>query len=200
MAWFNAVSIASGLSVFQLEKKFATSNQVRTTLKGTVRPCLWDKYRRGEVVPRTKDGAKGNPSLVTRVEEAYPGTARWLSLPLWHLASDQTFTMADIKEIYEGLPSPLKELFTEGKPDGKFWRREDIEPDDAYSELLLVGGLDAATAILAMIREAEIIQNRWQHYLGRVTWTTWARNAIGLNSEPVLEPIMEDLHSMVMRL
>lgn len=75
-AWFRAVSLESGLTPRELEKKFSESEAE----KKVKRSCVWNRYRRGEVVPRSGPRPDGGLNLVDRVEAAYPGTAKWLTL------------------------------------------------------------------------------------------------------------------------
>lgn len=159
-AWFHAVSLESGLTPRELEKKFSDSD----TEKKVKRSCVWDKYRRGEVVPRSGPRPDGELNLVGRVEAIYPGTAKWLTLPLWRLLDKAPMEMSEIRRYLEGLPNLVRQMFvySEARPTGLFWRR-DIDCDDACDLLLRFGDLDGLTAMLALIKEAESAQDQYQH-------------------------------------
>lgn len=159
-AWFHAVSLESGLTPRELEKTFSESEPE----KKVQRSCVWDKYRRGEVVPRSGFRPDGGLNLVDRVEASYPGTAKWLTLPLWRLLDRAPMEMGEIRRCYEGLPNLMRQIFiyTQAEPSGLFWRR-DIDYDDACDHLFRFGNLDGLIAVLALVKEAETVQDQDQH-------------------------------------
>lgn len=175
-AWFRAVSLASKLTPRELEQLF---RETKSNEK-VKRSCVWDKYRRGEVVPRSGRRSDGGLNLVDRVEMAYPGTAKWLTLPLWRLLDKAPMEMSEIRRCLEGLPNLMRQIFIYGQaePSGVFWRR-DIDCDDACDLLLRYGDLDGLTAVMALIKEAESVQDQYQHqccaqkageYVSRLTY------------------------------
>lgn len=161
-AWFHAVSLESGLTPRELEKKFSESE----TEKKVKRSCVWNKYRRGEVVPRSGPRPDGKPNLVDRVETAYPGTAKWLTLPLWRLLDRAPMEMSEIRRCYESLPRPMRAMFIhpDATESSVFWQRK-LATEDSCAVLIKFGGIDGFIAMLAMIKEAEIIQDERSHRL-----------------------------------
>lgn len=159
-AWFLAVSLASKLTPRELEKQFSESGNDRKVK----RSCVWDKYRRGDVVPRSGPRPDGGLNLVDRVETAYPGTAKWLTLPLWRLLDKAPMEMSEIRRNLEKLPDLMRQMFiySQARPSGLFWRR-DTDYEDACDLLLRFGSLDGLNAVLALAKEAEIIQDQYQH-------------------------------------
>lgn len=162
--WFRAVTLASGLTPAQLEREFSGRDRARAAC---ARSCLWDKYRRGEVVPRSGSMSSGQLGLVERVERRYPGTAAWLSSPLWRLADKAPMEMSDIRRIYEGMPQPIRSIFIASKKEahGLFWRRP-VDIDHACEILLRFQSVEGFVAVLAVIKEAETTQEQYQHYTG----------------------------------
>lgn len=160
-AWFLAVSLASKLTPRELEKQFGEPK----SNEKVKRSCVWDKYRRGEVVPRSGTRPDGGGNLVDRVEAAYPGTAKWLVLPLWRLLDKAPMEMSEIRRYLEGLPNLMRQMFiySQAQPSGLFWRR-DTDYVDACDHLLRFGSLDGLNAVLALVKEAEVIQNQYQHH------------------------------------
>lgn len=160
--WFRSVEMASGLTTRELERLFSDGGAEKVK-----RSCIWNKYRAGTVAPRSGRSEKGLPNLVERVEKRYPGTAKWLTSPLWRLISPAPLEMSEIREVYEGLPVSLKALFIEQKSTAKglFWRHP-ADPKDVFDALVAERGEDALIAALAMMREAVVIQDQWQHWLG----------------------------------
>jgi hypothetical protein len=156
-AWFGAVSAASGLTPRELETVFGERKQV-----GKVkRSCVWDKYRRGEVAPRSGTRSYGRLNLVERVEAAYPGTAIWLTTPLWRLADKAPMEMREVRRVYESLPPLLRSIFvaSPSEANGIFWRRP-VEIDHVCEILLRLRDQDALVAMLAMVKEAEVVQDQ----------------------------------------
>lgn len=155
IVWTDAVLRVSGKSLASLEEEFRQAKK-----KGVLtRSCIWQKYKNGTVVPRNAE--KGRHGLVERVDARYSGTAEWFYLPLWRLCSDQSVSMAQIKDVYCGLGSELKALFVLDK-QAVFWRKRFQEFDDTYlcDELRFVGSPDGLIALMALLREAETTQNR----------------------------------------
>ena len=157
-AWFQAVTNASKMTTRELERAFREDDGRRVN-----RSCIWEKYRRGEVVPRSGPRPDGKANLVDRVEEAYPGTAKWLTLPLWRLADKAPMEMSEIRRSYESLPSLMKSLFIEKALESGdvFWRANTKKKD--YDLLLKFSDLNGFTAVLTMFREAQCCQDREQY-------------------------------------
>lgn len=162
--WFRAVTLASGLTPAQLEREFSERDRARAA---SARSCIWDKYRRGEVVPRSSSMSPGRPGLVERVERRYPGTAAWLSSPLWRLADKAPMEMSELRRIYEGMPQPIRSIFVSSKKEapGLFWRRP-VDIDHACEILLRFQSVEGFVAVLAIVKEAETTQEQYQHYTG----------------------------------
>ena len=164
--WFNAVSQISGLTTGQLEREFGEKGAERAP-----RSCIWNKYRRGEVVPRSRRPCDHSKKLVERVESRYPGTAKWLTSPLWRLADPAPMEMSEIRRIYEGLPKVIRSIFVEPESKTKsiFWRRS-VKPKLACEMLLRFRNVDALIALLTMVKEAEIMQDRTQYGVAVNAW------------------------------
>lgn len=165
-AWVRAVKESSGLSLEELEKEFTNG------WSGTSAPrsCIWNKYENAKVLPRSGYSAKGSLNLVERVEKQYPGTAQWLTSPLWRLADVAPMEMREIREVYEGLPGGINSIFIAPSYEatGIFWKRP-AEFEKVYevllrlAELRHVNLLEILVAVMAMVKEAEVTQNQDQH-------------------------------------
>lgn len=166
MTWFNAVSIASGLTSRQLDVKYAGEGQVKQSKGKVQRPCIWDKYRRGTVGPSIKPNRDKTQSIVQRVEAEYPGTARWLALPLWDLLEADQVSMDDVYWVFDNLDEAVEELLVyepQRQHDGVFWQKSLRNTEHLVSSLFSLNSLDAATALLGLIKEAEICQDQFLH-------------------------------------
>lgn len=152
-SWFQAVSHASGLSAGELEYQFSLENEQ------SLRSCIWDKYRRGEIAPRDR--------LVSAVESHYFGTGQWLRSALWRYADAFPMEMAEIRSAYERLPSLLRSMFVarQATESSVFWRRP-VEPYEACEMLLRIDNIEALIATLLLVKEAETTQNHDQHREG----------------------------------
>lgn len=166
-SWVRAVQLASGLTLAQLEDAFSEREPGQ---KPSNRSCIWGKYERGEVAPRSGCSPKGTPNLIERVELRYPGTAMWLSSPLWRLADKAPMEMSEIREIYEGLPYLLRSIFIAAPHEASevFWRRP-VDTKDVGEILLKPSTQDTVSTLviaLAMVKEAEITQSQYEHWTG----------------------------------
>lgn len=161
-AWFRAVVQTSNKTPHELERQFTESESD----KKVKRSCVWGKYRRGEVVPRSGPKQDGGSNLVDRVEEEYPGTAKWLTLPLWRLLDTAPMEMSEIRRSYESLPPAMRGMFILPNADisATFWRRGELNGRDC-DVLLRFESIEGFTAVATMLRESECTQNKAQHRL-----------------------------------
>lgn len=160
--WFRAVMLASGLTPAQLEREFSEKEPARAA---SARSCIWDKYRRGEVVPRSGSMSSGRLGLVERVERRYPGTAAWLNSALWRLADKAPMEISELRRVYDGMPKPIRALFlVDCAPRALFWRQQsDVE--ELCTHLAHVDRVEVLIILLALAKEAETIQDQRQHVL-----------------------------------
>jgi len=193
MAWFNAVSLASGMNDSELEVFFGDASN-RTRYKPGERPGLWRKYKTGKICPKFKPDVHGRPSIVERVEARFPGTAQWMGMPFWDVLSYKVMSMPELRKIYLSLQPNVRDLILmEPVMNGRmFWRRP-TDPEQLYDSLLSIGNLDATTAVLALIKEAEITQNQTQHQLGLACWI----NCINRLQHPTLIPLMQRINNII---
>lgn len=170
-SWFHAVSQASGLTVGELEREFREEGSARAP-----RSCIWNKYKRGEVVPRSRYQGDGRPKLVERVEARYPGAEKWLFSPLWRLADEAPMGGDEIRNIYEGLPPRIRKYFLlpEEISNKIFWRRELLDIEQILRYLIASHSVIDLLAALAMVREAEAVQSlKLYKYAVEATKIVW---------------------------
>jgi hypothetical protein len=122
-AWFIAVSMASGMNVGELEIYFAPPEKQAGYSPGN-RPRHWEKYRDGSICPKSKTRKNQKRSIVERVEDCFPGTAKWVELPFWKVLSKARMEMHELKDFYQLLPVSVQELIVMNEPplppsDGK---------------------------------------------------------------------------------
>lgn len=160
--WVRSVRIRSKLSLIELEALFTDSKSDDET----ARSCLWDKYNKGDVIPRIGVKPGGGLHLASRVEEAYPGTLQWLTSPMWRLIDKAPMSMMEIKETYENLPTLFRSIFIEAdyKTKGIFWRRM-VNVQKCIETLKKFDDLNAFIALLIMVKEGETTQDQFTHYL-----------------------------------
>ncbi|MCX7168778.1 MAG: hypothetical protein NTY41_00415 [Proteobacteria bacterium] len=166
--WFQAVkqascpTLANRLVSAQLEREFSEREQAPAA---STRSCIWDKYKRGEVVPRSGSRRSGRLGMVERVERRCPGTAAWLNSPLWRMADKAPMEISELRRLYDGMGNDMRNFFiVDCAPSGLFWRRW-INAEDVCSRLALVDRVDALIILLALAKEAETIQDQRQHAL-----------------------------------
>lgn len=192
MTWFNAVSLASGLTACQLDMRYAEKHQVKRLRDGMQRPCIWDKYRRGTVGPSIKPRKGKSESIVQRVERDYPGTARWLSLPLWRLLEAEQITMHDLQQIFNGLNATVRGqlLYPTIPEEGLFWQKSLRDTERLVETLFKLNSLDGTTALVGLIREAEICQDQFLHQ--EAYWAVISTLET-LECEPALREVLPEL-------
>lgn len=195
-AWFNAVSLVTGKSHRELEELFANRNVRGKLISLGANPGLWRKYKLGLSCPKTKPGKGREKSIVERVEERFPGTAKWMSMPFWEVLSDAPMEMAELKRVYLSLSPQVRDLIVIEHPLGvrAFWRKQtDIKT--LCQQLLTIGGLDAATAILALMKEAEATQNPYMHLYILECWATNCSEI--LQKYPELFHLLEKINEII---
>lgn len=157
-AWFVAVREKSGLkTAYQLEKRFAPEKFRRGLDDECIRPCQWDKYERGENVPKK--------SLVAIVETAYPGTRQWIVAPLWKVIRARPLPISELHAIIAvirpTLASRLPDAFS---PASRVRRKQyDLSRIGAIDSLWRQGDVEAMTALLGLVRDAEQKSDDHQH-------------------------------------
>lgn len=194
-AWFIAVSRASGMNASTLEVLFADPEKQMNYKLGN-RPGLWNKYQKGIISPKVQKDKKREPlQLVDRVEKRFPGTKQWFTMPFWCLLSFDPLDMPALKTIFLNFSPEVRELIVIEKYNQKnsFWRLQK-DPAELYQELVAVGTVEAATAILALIKEAETTQNQTQHKLGLRAWVHCVQKLTG---NPILGPLLSDINKHI---
>lgn len=183
------------MNASQLEAMFAEPGKRTPISPALGRSGLWSKYRRGEASPKVNDGASGKTSLVNRVEQRFSGTKRWFTMPLWDLLQRDLIQPAELKEIFLSLQPEVRNLIVHQNyhPQARFWRNQTL-PEHLYESLVKIGSIDAVTAVLALIKEAEINQNQHQHKLGLVAW---AKCAAKLVYEPVIGEMLSEINKCI---
>lgn len=181
--WFRAVTMKSGLSARELEEKFREDSGRKVK-----RSCIWNKYRRGEVVPRAGYRDDGRPNLLERVEAEFPKTTSWLYSPVWRLADKAPMEMSELRAVYSALSAPIRALFVQprARPSDRFWRST-VSTNAALSTLFRMRDMEALVAILAMVKEAETTQSRQAHECA----VRAAQVLIGMFEERASEPLAD---------
>lgn len=160
MSWFNAVAQASGKSAAELEREFAIEGRIKIEDGKEMRPCLWDKYRRGEVEPSLIPPKGRSISVVQAVENKYSGTAMWLKLPIWTLLDfNHPLSIDELRKTYESMPAEIRGLILkESALDGDiFWRKWTDE--DVLRECInSATEIEKLTMAIALVREAALFQ------------------------------------------
>ena len=153
--WFHVVQQRSQLSIERLEQKFSSAGLAKRWKSG-----IWNKYKKGDVTPRNRGGAKGQRSLVQRVEAVYPGTKIWLEHPLWRALDPAPMQISEIRTCYEDLPSHIRKVLIEAPPaGGRFWRTVE-GPAAVMRSLAGAAPLEKLYVAVMLLKEAEVCQDR----------------------------------------
>jgi hypothetical protein len=165
--WFNAVAESSGKTAYELEKEFAPSTVDREDFNKQ-RARLWEKYRLGKTMPTIREKKGGKKGIAQLVEERYPGTLKVLEDPIWRLANPhEHILMSDLKAIYSQLEHETKSLLLEPEDlnDKRFWRRPCENFKSLIRTLSSASSEDAYTAIICLLRECIICQQKSQYQI-----------------------------------
>ena len=119
-------------------------------------------------------------------------------MPFWEALSRKPMEMAEIKQIYLSLSDKVREMIVakETNPPRRltaFWRIP-TDWDTLYSRLYEIGDLDAATAVLTLIKEYEATQNYDAHESGLTYWGKIARK---LQQYPPLAPLIPEINNII---
>lgn len=187
--WVRAVRLKSKLSLLELEDKFSDS-------KGSNdkhRSCIWDKYNRGDVVPRIGIKPSGELHLANRVEQCYPNTLQWLTSPMWRLIDKAPMSMNEVRATYECMPVLFRSIFVEPeyKITGLFWRRY-TESQSCIETLKKLEALPAFIALLTLVKEAETTQDQWTHYSALIAAIDMTQNLTFIPEIDLISADIED--------
>jgi hypothetical protein len=183
-SWFNDVTERSGKTTAELAELFGSLNGKLSTANSG----LWHKYARGAVAP--------GRDMLTRVDKAFPGTASWFDHPFWTVIREAPLSMGELLEIYKALDDEVQGLLLMHFRDNErpFWRRPTDDIDSLYGELLDLESIAGITAHLALIKEAETIQNQRQHLTGCLSWRFVAQL---LEDFPIMDDLVASLDLML---
>lgn len=177
--WFNAVKVHSELSTNELARRFPSTDSGRKKegATSTSESGYWYQVRRGEHLPlRRRHGRQ----LVDEVEAVFPHTRRWIVSPLWRLLGTAAIDLPEIHRILGGLHPRIRDflfirpavgsVFVRTTPHkGQYEKLDAVarplfpkDGDDVFERLM--GGV---IAVLALIREAELIYQQPLHVQGR---------------------------------
>jgi len=164
--WAAAIQIQSGgLTPYKIETTYMPEECVPKKEGRIVRPALMDRYARGELSPKNDGRRCGGKKLVERLEAAYPGSAKWLSLPLWELMSLKPYSLNDIHQMMAPLQGPFfYKFFSRTTSPGKIYLRNFLVDLKEVQRIARHETLDAFTFLLGLAREAEHTLDVRVHY------------------------------------
>ncbi len=115
----------------------------------------------------------------------------------WDVLSAKQMDMLEIKEVYLSLPEEIYSLILvyplEEPNKSLFWRRP-LPNEDILRLLADMGDLNAATALLALIKEAEATQSPDLHLKSLMYWGIFSSE---LQQHSVLAPLMAEITALV---
>ncbi|MFA6313960.1 MAG: hypothetical protein WCV99_18085 [Sterolibacterium sp.] len=202
--WFNAVTKASGKRAAALEREFWEVKRIKIwdsdlgrramfpkksqdedgRLDSAKAPsCTWQKYKQGLVAPRRGTRPDGSLALVDRVEQRYPGTAKWLDSPIWRLCEYMPLDMGELRNIFDEMIPRVRSYFlrSPNKSTDIFWRRP-ANREALCKTLMTFATTDDFIAVLALIKEAEAIQDQRAHKY----WVQVAKRWMATRDERIL--------------
>lgn len=172
--WLNEILIKSELpSPYALESYFSPSCLRNESEEGRKRTSRWQKYKRGETLPSKR--------TVAAVEAHFPGTALWFHTPLWRLIGEEEMHLHDIADVI-GTARPHLAKHVKSRCNA-------LARPMTVNSLWRQGDLEALSALLAVVRHAEITRN-----LAQYVEASWAslNLAIFISSTTALSAIQEE--------
>lgn len=118
---------------------------------------LWSRYSRGVVSPTSE--------RVMRIDNKLSGTAKYYFCPFWKLIENRDYTRKELDDCVQWLQPSFRNFFMTNAQSvfGSRWRNHmensALLPEAVRLVTDIEFGLDAVTAILIAVREAELIQD-----------------------------------------
>jgi len=126
---------------------------------------MWSRYERGLVEPTRK--------RIERIELKVPGSARYFCAGFWALLENRAYGWKDIDAAAQTLPSALFDGMRRAGCFGRLCSRSRIPSllDAAVKAVVNdLNGIHGLTAILVLIREAELAQDEEQYIRALKAW------------------------------
>lgn len=139
--WYEAVRERCGVETAYAFEKLFWPNSFRRSGGETQRPCKADRYKRGLRRPDRKSALD--------VERRYPGTLKWLELPLWLVMDDRRWTQRELERI---ITNERPDLIRRLRPNGNSESPYLLTLDSLWRE----GNVRALTVLLALLRYAKL--------------------------------------------
>lgn len=177
--WFQAVSLISDKSAYQLEKYFHPE-QVRRGESWVIRPRRWDRYRNGVMEPKDVIGG-----LIDQVEAVAPSSACWFRMPLWQAIETIPLSQEQIDAQLMSLEAEVMTVLF--MPKNEFGQARQPFGDKESQQLIEIGSFDALAAAILLVRESETLRSAELRTLALATYRALQR--------PIAEcPPLQTLH------
>lgn len=158
MAWFAAVREASGLpTAYQLEKHFSKTPFKKGPDGECIRQCQWESYERGDTVP--------GEERVKMVSDEFPGTEKWLSLPLWEVIAEKRLCRDTLLLILGTIRPAIAKRLAKTPPTKSNLQPKTSSPltTSMIDSLWRQGDVESLTALLGIVVDAEYTGDDYQH-------------------------------------
>lgn len=180
--WSESVRHASGLEYAELATILGDDGRVNG---------LWSRYKNGHGSPHA--------DRVWRIDKILPGTARYFFCPIWALVENREYTRHELDNAIRWLMPQFRNQFAPIDSQ-EFGRRWLPIPDYmehkrgiVYSVNQLEFGLDALTALVIELREAEFLEHEL-HYL-------WSASALAFAAKYMsFHPVLDYLDEAVFQI
>lgn len=124
----------------------------------------WNELKAGKHLPRQIHAPQGN--LMTRLRELDPRAAASRDWPIWRLSSAEPLLLPEVHALMLQMRVGTRHIFIGSFVNGRVMRW----PTDRLTEIewmLRENSFDALTALIALIREAELLQDEGVFTLAR---------------------------------
>lgn len=197
MTWAYAVLHYTGLSASTASKKFAPDGPLLLDASGNpVISNIFYQYLRGDRAPKMGPRGKSDFDLVTTVDKDRNGqkATQWLTHCLWEILHPTT-TLERIREILRSMPDEISCLLFNKLDRSTLYSRYSVDRTPVR-EIFALATFDSYIALVALIREAELIGD--DYLLGSAELAFMMASPVA-EAEPVFRYVIQPFFEYVCR-
>lgn len=127
---------------------------------GPQKSGVWNEIAKGHQLPRNV--AAPQALLMRKLSAVYPKAAASYSWPIWALSSWSALTLPQVHGLMLKLPEGIRQMLIGSYRNGRYLRFP-TDPRHEVSFMAREKSLDGVTALIALMREAELKQDPLTH-------------------------------------
>lgn len=155
------LTVAAYLAEYGKKPTFADLNRLfPPSAAGSLKSETWSRLSRGDGLPR--HAATPQALLMRKLMEVYPSAAASYYWPIWRLSSSRELTLPEVHGLMLQLPVGFRHMLFGSYPNGRFQRYQ-TDPRDEVGFMARENSLGGVSALIALMREAELKQDPLTH-------------------------------------